>query len=441
MSFDYHCDLSLLRRCGQEQLDLVFDKSKQKFKLREISSRENFFEFFNADVKNARYARLKKYIGLVNQIFGNPHAAFSARQIDTFYSKGLSKWDRNLFNRAQLDQRILGILSRNLGASFVAPLGSVSIHEACLMERARKKAELALKLGILPILNKGCHGSLIYLDLEGRPIGVFKKEQPLPTFRNKMWELIRTVMGLFKTQDTFTQSEKAHAEVAASLADRIFGIGGLVPLTRLVTINGRRGSLMLWQSGLKEAALFNTHHKPDTGELFLFQLMVLYDYLLGNLDRHLENWLVGTKSMNKLQRLAMIDNGNAFPQEHPTEGVRDYFGRQKMYQWKQHSWAKYSFDERIYARMRALSPEAIDSFIDMMRKILPEGGREFLTEKRIQKLQERASLLTSLGKNQNPGFSPARLGETYSSRAIMHLENVLEAIQCCINPPFPLSSS
>src|SRR5579872_3431101 len=111
MSFDYHCDLSLLRRCGQEQLDLVFDKSKQKFKLREISSRENFFEFFNADVKNARYARLKKYIGLVNQIFGNPHAAFSARQIDTFYSKGLSKWDRNLFNRAQLDQRILGILS------------------------------------------------------------------------------------------------------------------------------------------------------------------------------------------------------------------------------------------------------------------------------------------------------------------------------------------
>lgn len=420
MFVDINKDIQLLHSHDQYSLDVVYSDDKKNFQLIAIDAFTRFLEFFSS---TGRSERLKDYVQQAQKLFETQHWEFDVKQIDAFYDGGLSKWDFTLFDRSCLSYSLRELLSSNLGVPFRNEI-SCDYAEEFAMESARKEAELALKLGIKPKQNKGAQGSIIYLNCARKPIGIFKKEYASNSLSVKIKRVLRTFNGTFRNQTLVSRHEKTHAEIAASVAEKTFSMGGLVPLTRLVTIGGERGSLQLWSSGMVEAAEFHRDEEPTEEELYLFQLMVMYDFLFGNLDRHLENWLLGLQGMKKLERIAMIDNGSILPEDHPTDSIFDIFARKSMYQWKNHPWAKYPFSEQIYGRMRQLTDRKIEDYLDDIRTALPDRGIEFLTEKRISNLHLRANLLQEVGDNADVNFTPEELGQAFSSKKLKKMNKL-----------------
>jgi hypothetical protein len=420
MFVDINKDIQLLHSHDQYSLDVAYSDDKQNFQLIPIDFFTRFLEFFYS---SGHSERLKDYAQKAQKIFELQELDFENQQIDAFFVGGLSKWDFTLFDRASLSYNLRELLSENLGLPFKNEV-SCSFDEECAMETARKEAELALKLGIKPKQNKGAQGSIIYLNCARKPIGIFKKEHASNSFSAKVRRIIQTFNGILRNQTQITRHEKTHAEIAASVAEKTFSMGGLVPLTRLVTIGGERGSLQLWSSGMVEAAQFHRDEEPTEEELDLFQLMVMYDFLFGNLDRHLENWLLELKGLKKLERIAMIDNGSILPEDHPTESLFDMFARKSMYQWKNHPWAKYPFSELIYEKMRQLTERKIEEYLDDIRSALPDRGKEFLTQKRISNLHLRANLLHEVGVNADQNFTPEELGQAFSEKKLKQLNKL-----------------
>lgn len=56
-------------------------------------------------------------------------------------------------------------------------------------------------------------------------------------------------------------------------------------------------------------------------EIILFQLFVVFDFLIGNQDRHGKNWLMKLNNEGDLIGIVAIDNGNAMPEKHLTKGT------------------------------------------------------------------------------------------------------------------------
>ena len=94
-------------------------------------------------------------------------------------------------------------------------------------------------------------------------------------------------------------------EVAAYELDKYLGLG-MVPPTVERSIKGRRGGVQLWVEG---EVLHTSTDEPNDLELWRQQVstMWLYDYLIANTDRHLNNALITPDS-----RLVLIDNSLAF---------------------------------------------------------------------------------------------------------------------------------
>ena len=412
---NFQNDIRLLHTTNPNRLDVVYDTENEGFQLVEI----DFFKWLSSLFSGARLARLQEYAVKAQELFDKESWRFDNDDIDAFFTGGLSKWDFTLFDRSALSENLRDLLSGNLGPSYTD--ASCSYEEELALENARKEAELAIKLGIPPKKNKGFQGSIICLDYQRKPIGIFKKERSSNSLSSNVRRIFQTFLGFVRNQTLLSRHEKTHAEVAASVGDKTFSMGGFVPLTRLVTINGARGSLQLWSNGMIEAAEFNRKEEPDQEELYLFQIMVVYDFLFGNLDRHLENWLLGLSKMQKLERIAMIDNGSILPEELPTDSYFDYPARKSMYRWKDHPWSKYPFQEKILSRMRELTNDQIDDYIADIRKALPDQGEEFLSEKRIDNLRLRASLLRSIGRSDNTTLTPFDLGQAYTATRLEKL--------------------
>ena len=414
-------DIAYLKNHSQDWLDISYLPDKKSFMVKKIDMATKIHEFFNRNLKRARLERLKAYSENTLSLFETYTWRYE-RLIEQFYTQGLANWSRDIFDRTALSEKIQNIVYKKIGSfresqktrkkpSFSSQL---SLEER--MEFAKLQAELALKLGVKPQKNKkGVNGSIIYYDISHKPLGIFKQEQTIESWSEWMKTLLLHFLG-FRRQNDLCRHEQAHAEIAASIADEVFSIG-LVPLTRKVELEGKKGSFMLWQQNVKDAASFNFSRKPTEKELYLFQLMVVYDFLFGNLDRHSENWLVReNKGTTQIETIAMIDNGNSFPEELP-HSIFDYPGFQHMYEWKSHPWAKYSFQEKILDHLRNLSSWKICEFVD---KVSNQLQNNFLSGKRLECFQQRASLLRELHSFTH--FTPVDLGKL---RSAIQIEQVL----------------
>lgn len=408
-------DIACLEANDQNWLDVSFLPDQKSFRLVKIDFWTKVHEFFNKSLKQARFDRLKDYSKNTLALFEKYSWRYDATCIEHFYTKGLAKWSLDVFDRTTLSEKIQNVVCKNLGKfrerqnvkkSYYQPLPEEKI------ELAKLQVELALKLGIKPQKNKkGVNGSIIYYDIGHKPIGIFKAENTIRSTKEAFKQWFSSILG-FRTQSDLCHHDQPHAEVAASIADDVFSIG-LVPLTRKVELEGRKGSLMLWEQNMKDAASFNFSNKPTEKELYLFQQMAVYDFLFGNLDRHTENWLVQVNKTNQIEKIAMIDNGNAFPEELPTSSISDYFGRQKMYRWKSHPWAKYPFQERVLDCLRNLSSWNLRKFADEVSSHLQT---DFLSGKRLENFRLRASFLQELPNLR--GYTPALLGNHMSAEQI-----------------------
>ena len=112
-----------------------------------------------------------------------------------------------------------------------------------------------------------------------------------------------THQAVFKTVDQ--ESDSWRYEVAAYRMDRLLDIG-MVPPTVARSLKGRKGCLQLWVEG---ATLADYEGIPPDMDLWHQQISVmwLFDDLIANIDRHLNNAVVSPHS-----RLQLIDNSKTF---------------------------------------------------------------------------------------------------------------------------------
>lgn len=94
-------------------------------------------------------------------------------------------------------------------------------------------------------------------------------------------------------------------EVAAYELDKLLGLG-MVPPTVVRSIRGRKGCLQLWITGATMKAYEGTIPEPDLWRRQV-SLMWLFDDLIANIDRHLNNAIVSPE-----HRLILIDNSKTF---------------------------------------------------------------------------------------------------------------------------------
>jgi hypothetical protein len=120
--------------------------------------------------------------------------------------------------------------------------------------------------------------------------------------------------------EVYTSSHQMHAEVAAYRVSELFGFG-LVPTTTVAEDDGSLGpgSLQRFAENASEGQPTYRYTALET------QRMAVLDYLIGNLDRHMGNYLTGPDG-----ELIAIDHGLAFP-EHAgnaimSDFVRDHLG-------------------------------------------------------------------------------------------------------------------
>ena len=115
-------------------------------------------------------------------------------------------------------------------------------------------------------------------------------------------EIVR--QACFKRIDV-KQQDSWRSEIAAYELDKLLGLG-MVPPTVQRTVGGRKGCLQLWVTGTTMEAFEGT--LPDLeGWRDQVSVMWLFDDLIANCDRHLNNALVSPEG-----RLILIDNSKTF---------------------------------------------------------------------------------------------------------------------------------
>ena len=159
-------------------------------------------------------------------------------------------------------------------------------------------------------------------------------------------------------------------EIPAYVLDRMLGLG-MVPATVERTINGRAGSLQLWvESMVSEDGRRKQALRPPDQEAFdrLWLKMQLFDQLICNVDRHLNNVLV-TKDFE----LRLIDHSRAF---RPTITLRDP------------------------ALLTRFSRSMLDAIGKLELKDMQKRLRPYLVDRQIQALMKRRDAILALAKER-----------------------------------------
>lgn len=100
-------------------------------------------------------------------------------------------------------------------------------------------------------------------------------------------------------------------EAATYTIASILGFGDLVPITTEREVDGKVGSVQDYVDDT-ETAIYLGDDKWDGDEDLVRSS--IFDYLIGNMDRHKGNWLV--RDPGGENKLVLIDNGYSFPVEH-----------------------------------------------------------------------------------------------------------------------------
>jgi hypothetical protein len=103
----------------------------------------------------------------------------------------------------------------------------------------------------------------------------------------------------------------AEREAGAWEVAKIVGMDDLVVPTVIREIDGENGSLSLFVDGLvaKDARLTEQYDGPEG-----LARAAMFDFVIGNEDRHKGNWLVTTEDSGET-RLRLIDHGLSFPDQ------------------------------------------------------------------------------------------------------------------------------
>lgn len=300
-----------------------------------------------------------------------------------------------------------------------------------------KKLWESVKLGELPSMAKGACASRVFTC--GDTKAIFKDLSPKDLSIKRTLEI--ALKKLFKiTRPTEllpggAPESKGFAEkVTYDLAQKVelSSKGGpIVPETNFINkpigpnLEGKIGSLQIYlPKTFKEAVEFfkPEHQVPTHEEKVLFQKFAIFDYLIGNLDRHAENWMVQlseSKDPNKRGRLigiGMIDNGNSFIERNPIARAKAILKNQ--FQWGKHPYSIPPFTQEAKDFVNGITEEDLRAFFAAKKKELEDHPHTetFFSAAMIENTIVRLRVL-KMAMN-DPDYNPQKLSELKTEKAI-----------------------
>lgn len=325
------------------------------------------------------------------------------------------------------------------------------------VQRKIAKGALAIDLGQGIKSNKGATGTLIISDINGKSVGVYKvseKDVPILTrIKNAVKSFLWGQLS-YLSKKNFAQPL---AERAAYLLSSTLGFH-VAPASALTELNGKTGVFQVFihrnkkaESGygaiadVKAATILVTSKEGkrrtidekkyveakdavevDSKEHFTeeeknkFQQFIIYDYIIGNLDRHDENWFITISENMEMTDIKAIDNANAFPKKQPLKGA---IATRNQYQWQTRNIAKEKFtDKSKRFVLENLTPEKIQEFVDKLNYEQPG----FLDEDMEMLLKKRARVAQILV--QKEGSTPQDLADCVSLQEMEDFLNTMHKV-------------
>jgi|HubBroStandDraft_4_1064222.scaffolds.fasta_scaffold00070_38 hypothetical protein len=161
----------------------------------------------------------------------------------------------------------------------------------------------------------------IDVEMEG---GTFKAHHIVT--EDEKWGVFKSGANEFRSDTSKSPVRKGvqegtffRREVAASRVADALGMADLVPVTAFRKEKGELGSAQHFIEGAENAwgSKNPWDGKPD------MERAAAFDYLIGNLDRHMGNWM--TKDVGGHKKLGLIDNGLAFPSSYHDEDAGNQY--------------------------------------------------------------------------------------------------------------------
>jgi hypothetical protein len=196
-------------------------------------------------------------------------------------------------------------------------------------------------------------------------------------------------------------------EVAAYELDKVIGLG-MVPPTVPRSIKGRKGCLQLWVTGVTMSKWEGTFPDEDTWHEQV-SVMWLWDDLIANIDRHLNNAMISPDF-----RLMLIDNSKTFRYQKTLLndlnaagtgtharfwGVAYEAGRERF---------PTHYPRELIERLRRVSPDAI---VDAIKPYVWGQNRKQVVERRDLILKRVDSMGLEAYRRPGPAIPPPRLPE------------------------------
>ncbi|MFQ5729605.1 MAG: hypothetical protein ACE5GN_04510, partial [Waddliaceae bacterium] len=174
---------------------------------------------------------------------------------------------------------------------------------------------------------------------------------------------------------------------------------------------GARGAFISFLGEYQELAkvkrTFNRRREFSGEELLKWQKMVIWNFLIGNLDPHDKNIFVKINAQGELVDIRMIDHGNSFPESNPGRfGSRGNLG----------FWRKFTISQEPFCHeirqfiLDNISEETVTKFFDA------NPDRSHFFKKPMRKLQQaRLRLLREQVATGNIS-TPADLAKVQTNR-------------------------
>jgi hypothetical protein len=322
------------------------------------------------------------------------------------------------------------------------------------LKRKIAKGQQVFNFGRAPENGKGATGTLKILDVNGKPIGIFKVSDEYIPLVTRILNFIKSWIGQLSYLSRKYMAQPK-SERAAFILSRALDLDLAPASSKEMFLQQKAGIFQIFINKEKKLrALANAkdiesihqgHQEKCTSKNLVgkdedtyfeaveiinhinhktkytkeeknkFQEFAIFDYLIGNLDRHEENWFVTMSSQGEITNIKAIDNANAFPKKQPKKGS---LAARNQYKWKSLKISKAKFSSQILEFVhKKLAPEKIDQYLLQIKQDLPE----FLDADMEELFKMRAKVISKLALEQSK-ISPSILA-SYSTKEEM--ENFL----------------
>lgn len=207
----------------------------------------------------------------------------------------------------------------SLAAHHISP--AIPPGVATIVAKAKNQASALWGQAVkLKSTGKGVHGAQFIIGPEGEKLGVYKAEEEKGRI-----DFIRQ-KGVFLSKGV--KDPLMVGEMASHVVAEALGFVDIVPSTTVETQgDGRSGSLQAFVGGFElgptvAKTRLASAETPTIREQTIFQRMACLDFILGNTDRHSENWMARRDAEGHISDIRLIDNGPSFPRQHVLQGTK-----------------------------------------------------------------------------------------------------------------------